>query len=58
MRDLVGTVAHLTLGAALRQATALLRRAGVESAGDDARRLLAAILGQAAAEILARPERP
>jgi release factor glutamine methyltransferase len=58
MRDLVGTVAHLTLGAALRQATALLRRAGVESAGDDARRLLAAILGLAAAEILARPERP
>ncbi len=58
MRDVAGTVAQLTLGAALRQATAQLRRAGVESAGDDARRLLAAVLGLSTAQILARPERP
>jgi release factor glutamine methyltransferase len=50
--------AQLRLGAALRQATADLRRAGVESAGDDARRLLAAVLGLSAAQVLARPERP
>jgi release factor glutamine methyltransferase len=58
MRDVAGTVAQLTLGAALRQATAQLRHAGVESAGDDARRLLAAILELSTAQILARPERP
>jgi release factor glutamine methyltransferase len=58
MRDVAGTVAQLTLGAALRQATADLRRAGVESAGDDVRRLLAALLGLSGAQILARPERP
>jgi release factor glutamine methyltransferase len=58
MRDVAGTVAQLTLGAALWQATAQLRHAGVESAGDDARRLLAAVLGLSTAQILARPERP
>ena len=58
MRDVVGTVAQLTLGAALRQATADLRRAGVESAGEDARRLLGAVLGLSAAQMLSRPERP
>jgi release factor glutamine methyltransferase len=58
MCDAVGTVAQLTVGSALRQATADLRRAGVESAGDDARRLLGAALGLAAAQILAGPERP
>jgi release factor glutamine methyltransferase len=58
MRDVAGTVAQLTLGAALRQATAQLRHAGVESAGDDARRLLAAVLELSTAQILARPERP
>ena len=58
MRDVAGTVAQLTLGAALRQVTAQLRHAGVESAGDDARRLLAAVLELSTAQILARPERP
>ena len=57
MRDVTVTVAQLTLGAALQQATADLRRAGVEGAGDDARRLLAAALGLSTAQILARPER-
>src|SRR5436190_18559607 len=57
MRDATVTVAQLTLGGALQQATADLRRAGVEGAGDDARRLLAAVLGLSAAQILARPER-
>ena len=49
--------AQLTLGAALRQATADLRRAGIEGAGDDARRLLASVLGLSAAQVLGRPER-
>jgi release factor glutamine methyltransferase len=57
MRDVAGTVARLTLGTALRQATADLRRAGVEGAGDDARRLLGAVLSLPAAQVLARPER-
>jgi release factor glutamine methyltransferase len=57
MRDVTVTVAQLTLGAALRQATAQLRRAGVENAGDDARRLLGAVLALSAAQVLARPER-
>ena len=57
MRDVTVTVAQLTLGGALQQATADLRRAGVEGAGDDARRLLAAALGSSTAQILARPER-
>lgn len=57
MRDVTVTVAQLTLGGALQQATADLRRAGVEGAGDDARRLLAAALGLSTAQILARPER-
>ena len=35
-----------------------LRRAGVEDAGDDARRLLGAALGLSAAQMLGRPERP
>src|SRR5437870_6345664 len=58
MRDADAPVEELTLAAALRQATADLRRAGVENAGDDARRLLAAVLSLSAAQILARPERP
>ena len=57
MRDVTVTVAQLTLGAALRQATAQLRCAGVENAGDDARRLLGAVLALSAAQVLARPER-
>jgi release factor glutamine methyltransferase len=50
--------AQPTLGAALRQATADLRRAGIDNAGNDARRLLAAVLGLSGAEVLSRPERP
>jgi release factor glutamine methyltransferase len=46
-----------TLRATLRQATAVLRRAGVDGAGNDARRLLAAALGSSPVELLSRPER-
>jgi release factor glutamine methyltransferase len=49
--------AQMTLGAALRQATANLRRAGIDNAGNDARRLVAAVLGLTGAEVLSRPER-
>lgn len=49
--------AQTTLGAALRQATADLRRAGIDGAGDDARRLLAAVLGLSGAQVLGQPER-
>src|SRR5256885_251007 len=58
MREVAGTELQPTLGAALRQATAGLRRAGIEGPGDDARRLLAAVLSLSAAQLLARPERP
>jgi release factor glutamine methyltransferase len=47
-----------TLGAAVRAATLRLRRAGIDSAGDDARRLAAAVLGLDGAEVLSAPERP
>ncbi len=47
---------HLTLGVQLRQGTAKLARAGIEDAGNDARRLLAAVLGLSAAQVLSRPE--
>jgi release factor glutamine methyltransferase len=57
MHEPATAAAQLTLGAALRQATALLRSAGIEGAGDDARRLLAAALSLSAAQLLARPER-
>ncbi len=56
MRDAAGDAARPTLGAALRQATADLRRAGIDGAGDDARRLLVSALGLSAAQVLARPE--
>jgi len=46
-----------TLQTALRQATADLRGAGIEGAGNDARRLLAAVLGLSAVQVLSRPER-
>ena len=58
MRDAAAGDDQLSLGAALRQATAVLRAAGIAGAGDDARRLLCAVLGLSAAQILARPERP
>jgi len=50
--------AQVRLGEALRRATADLYRAGIEGAGNDARRLLSAALGWSAAQVLARPERP
>ena len=49
--------AQPTLGEVLRQATADLRRAGIDDAGNDARRLLAAVLGLSGAQLLSRPER-
>src|SRR5436853_5104730 len=52
------TASPLTLGAVLRQATAHLRHAGIENPGDDARRLLAAVLGLSSAQVLGRPEQP
>ena len=53
-----GAAQQLTLGEALRRATADLNRAGIEGAGNDARRLLSAAVGCSAAQVLARPERP
>jgi release factor glutamine methyltransferase len=49
--------AQETLGAVLRRATADLRRAGIDQAGNDVRRLLAAVLGLSAAQVLSQPER-
>ena len=49
--------AQPTLGAVLQQATADLRRAGIDDAGNDARRLLTAVLGLSGAQLLSRPER-
>jgi release factor glutamine methyltransferase len=46
-----------TIGSLLRRATADLRGAGVATAGNDARRLMAAITGLSDAQILSRPER-
>jgi len=46
-----------TLTQALRLATARLRRAGIDSAGEDARRLAAAVLGLTRAAILREPQR-
>jgi len=57
MPDRPGGEARLTLGGALQQATTKLRAAGVDGAGDDARRLLAAVLGLSAAQVLGWPER-
>ena len=53
LENLKGT---LTLTAARRWAIAALRAAGVDDAGSDVRRLLAAALGLSPAQILARPE--
>jgi len=46
----------MTIAAAQRQAMAALRAAGIDSAGLDTRRLLAAALGQADAYLLARSD--
>jgi release factor glutamine methyltransferase len=45
-----------TLSGALRRATAELRDAGIEDAGNDARRLLSWVLGMSGAQLLGRPE--
>jgi release factor glutamine methyltransferase len=45
-----------TVRAALAAAAAALQRAGIEQAGNDARRLLAAILGLSGAQMLGQPE--
>jgi release factor glutamine methyltransferase len=47
----------LTVGAALRQWTAALASAGLEEAGADARRLVAAVIEAPAARLLSEPER-
>jgi len=57
MRETALVVARPTLGAALRQATLDLQRAGIDDPGNDARRLLAAVLGLSGAQILSQPER-
>jgi release factor glutamine methyltransferase len=48
--------ASATLGGALRRATAELSGAGIEDAGNDARRLLGWVLGLSGAQLLGRPE--
>jgi release factor glutamine methyltransferase len=45
-----------TLRDTLAAATATLRRAGIEDAGNDARRLLGAVLGLSGAQVLASPD--
>ncbi len=47
-----------TVAAALREATAALSRCGIEGAGGDVRRLLAAVLDASPAALLREPERP
>jgi release factor glutamine methyltransferase len=46
-----------TVGEALASATSDLRRAGIEQPGNDARRLVAAVLALSAAQLISRPER-
>jgi release factor glutamine methyltransferase len=58
MPELESLEGALTLAAARRWAMAVLRAAGVDDAGSDVRRLLAAALGWSPAQILARPEFP
>lgn len=48
---------RLAVSDLLRHATVELRRAGVEDAGDEARRLLAAAAGLSAAQVLSGPQR-
>jgi release factor glutamine methyltransferase len=57
MREVAHAGAQPTLGAALRQATADLQGAGIDDPGNDARRLLAAVLGLSGAQVLSQPER-
>jgi release factor glutamine methyltransferase len=46
-----------TVGEALASATSNLRRAGIDQPGNDARRLVAAVLALSAAQLISRPER-
>jgi release factor glutamine methyltransferase len=46
----------VTIGSALRLAATALTSAGIDGAGNDARRLLAATLGLSAVEVLMRPQ--
>jgi len=57
MPDAAHPAAQPLLGAVLRRATAELQRAGIDHAGNDARRLAAAVLGLSGAQILSQPER-
>ena len=57
MPDAAHAAALPLLGAVLRRATAELRQAGIDQAGNDARRLAAAVLGLSGAQILSQPER-
>jgi release factor glutamine methyltransferase len=56
MSEVAEANAPSTLAAALRQATADLRCAGIDEPGNEARRVAAAALGLSAAQILSRPE--
>jgi release factor glutamine methyltransferase len=57
MPDAAHPAALPTLGAVLRRATAELRQAGIDQAGNDGRRLVAAVLGLSGAQVLSQPER-
>jgi release factor glutamine methyltransferase len=57
MRDEAAAEARPTVGAVLACAARVLRDAGVEDPGNDARRLATAALGLSAADMLSRPER-
>jgi release factor glutamine methyltransferase len=46
-----------TVGEALARATSDLRRVGIDQPGNDARRLVAAVLALSAAQLISRPER-
>jgi release factor glutamine methyltransferase len=56
MHDVADAELWPTLATALRRATADLRRAGIDEAGNEARRVAAAALGLSAAQVLSRPE--
>lgn len=56
MPDAASSAAPGTVGGALRRATAELSGAGIEDAGNDARRLLAWVLGLSGAQLLGRFE--
>ena len=57
MPEAAAVAAQPTLRALLHDAARDLQRAGIEDAGNDARRLLATVLGLSAAQMLSQPER-